>query len=153
MSRRPGHLVGAVTVHEPTTAKPYFHLVWVDLDGKRRQASGSTSPLTALEKAEAINRSLATTPTDPAEATVGDLVAEYVSTPVGRRRTKGGRATDRDWSDSHYRSVRGDMQRAVVGVEHLPARLLDLATVDQMRSACGTPAMVHQMTRTVRCFL
>ncbi|WP_147463407.1 tyrosine-type recombinase/integrase [Cellulomonas triticagri] len=90
---------------------------------------------------------------DPKSRTLGDLVAEYVSTPLGRKCDKHGRPLGTSWTDTHHTTVTQDLTRAVGEVATLPAHALDRAVVDRMRTACGTPGMVGQMTRHVRGFL
>lgn len=78
---------------------------------------------------------------------------EYQSTPIGRKRSAHGRLKGEDWSPNQYKSVKGDLRRAVAEVRDVAAWQLDRSTIDTMPTACGTPGQVEQLTGGVRCFL
>ncbi|MDM7853647.1 site-specific integrase [Cellulomonas alba] len=155
MSRAHGHLVGTgrVTLYVPTGSRPYYRLSFVDATGERRHRSLGRDPEFALHQAEALDAELANPDTGSTVVTLGELVREYVSTPRDRKRDKGGHLTGEDWTESNHAKIADDLARAVKGIEGLPATDLDLATINRMRSACGTPGMVRQMTSEVRNFL
>lgn len=144
---------GHVTLYPPTAAKPYYRLDYVDETGRRRQPSAGRSPAAALAKAGTIDAQLSRFRGGDDARTLGDLVDEYLSTPVGRWRTARGQATTKDWQPSQFASVKKDLNRAITEVRELPAWQLDRSVIDHMRTACGTAGGVKQMTGRVRCFL
>ncbi len=89
MSRGQGRMVGNghVTIYEPTDRRPYYRLDYRDPTGRRRQRSAGRSPAAALAEAERIDAQLSRSHGGDDERTLGSLVDEYLSTPVGRRRT------------------------------------------------------------------
>lgn len=143
---------GRVTLYEPTASRPTYRIIVVDEQGVRRDRSGSRSPQKAWNRAQELDAALSGRD-DPQTRTLGHLVAEYVSTPVGRKCNKRGRPVPGSWSASHHKTVTQDLTRAVREVATLPAHALDRGAVDRMRTACGTHGMVGQMTRHVRGFL
>ena len=155
MSRGQGRLVGRghVTIYEPTDRRPYYRLDYYDETGRRRQASAGRSPAAALKRAQDIDDQLSRFRGGDDARTLGDLMTEYLSTPVRRHRSERGRLDGRDWSPGQYASVKRDLRRAVTGFEGLPAWRVDRSVIDDMRTACGTPSQVEQLTGRVRCFL
>jgi len=160
MSRREGTQIGAVKLYAPTGTRPYFRIVYRDASSKRREMGAGTEERFAVELALATDQELAAaaagpnsvsaTPAPPADLTLGSLVEEYVSTARDRKRDKSGRATGEDWQENHHGTVARDLRRAISGVENARAADVDCANVDHMRSACGTPGMVEQMTGRAR---
>lgn len=155
MSRAAGVPVGNghVVLHEPTPNRPYYRLDYRDQTGQRHQPNVGRSPAAALARAQQLDAELSHLSGGQDDRTLGDLMDEYLSTPVGRHRSAHGRLTGRNWSPSQYASVRGDLRRAVAEVRELPAWQLDRATIDHMRTACGTMGQVSALTGRVRCFL
>ena len=112
--RRPGLPIGGtgrVTLHEPTAARPYYRLVYLDETGQRQHVSGSRSARTAWNRAQALDARLAGR-ADPQARTLGDLVAEYVNTPLGRKCDKDGYPRGTDWSTAYHTSVTHGLARA-----------------------------------------
>ncbi|MBO3084122.1 hypothetical protein [Cellulomonas fengjieae] len=155
MTRRDGVLVGNghVTLHEPTASKPNYRLDYVDETGRRRQPSVGRSPAAALERAKRIDAALSRRRGGDDERSLGDLLGEYLSTPVNRQRSPHGRLTGRTWQPNQFSSVTRDLRRAVKGLEDMAAWQVDRSVIDAMRTACGTPGQVTQMTGRVRGFL
>lgn len=152
-SRRPGVRISSrVTLHEPTPDRATFRIVYLNLQGRRQEMSGSRSPGVAWNRANELDTRLSGR-VEPQSRTLGDLVAEYVSTPVGRKCAEDGYPTGDDWSNSHHRTVTHDLMNAVADVVAVPAYALGRREVDLMRTAGGTPKMVNQLTRHVRGFL
>lgn len=144
---------GHVTLREPTANRPYYRLDYRDETGQRHQPNVGRSPAVALDRAKEIDTRLSRLRGGDQERSLGDLMDEYLSTPVGRRRSPHGRLTGQDWSPNQYASVGRDLRRAVADVRDLSAWQLERATIDRMRTACGTPGQVSELTGRVRCFL
>lgn len=155
MSAGRGLLVGNghVTLYEPTASKPNYRLDYRDESGARHQPSVGRSAKTALATAKEIDAGLSRLRGGDDDRTLGNLMDDYLSTPVGRRRTPHGRLDRTDWQPSQYASVTQDLTRAVAEFPDLPAWKVDRSVIDSMRTACGTPNQVSQLTGRVRCFL
>jgi integrase len=143
---------GRVTLYGPTASRPTYRITVIDEHGARQHRSAGQSLQQAWNRAQELDAELSGRD-DPQTRTLGDLVAEYVSTPAGRKCDKRGRALGTNWSASHHKKVTQDLTRAVAEVATVPAHALDRAVVDRMRTACGTQGMVEQMTGHVRGFL
>ncbi|MCC2317139.1 hypothetical protein [Cellulomonas chengniuliangii] len=81
-----------------------------------RRAGATTARAAAPpgSRGTALSRSTPAWPAEPTPGarTLGDLVAEYVRTPVGRKRDKDGYPLGTDWSPAYHTSVTHGLARA-----------------------------------------
>lgn len=82
-------------------------------DGTRRQLSADKSAAGALQRAKQLDAELRADRGGAPYRTLGDLVAEYISTPRGRKRTPQGRLTGERWQPNHHASVTQLLTRAL----------------------------------------
>lgn len=146
----PLEIVDEVSILGPTGSSPYFRLTWVQPDGSR----GTTTAGRDIEEARTKARGIAATIHRAAGPTGGtpivEVIAEYVSTPIGRKQGPDGG----DWTDTYQTQVRRALNRCATALrDGQPCWDIDRGLADTMRAQAGTSRVVTENTRALRGFL
>jgi hypothetical protein len=131
--RLPVAIIGAVSVLAPGGSSSYYRLTWTQPDGRPGRTSGSANLAAARAKAAAIDAGLQRAAGGLAIHTLAEIVADYVSTGVGRNQKTGG-----DWGHGQLDQVTAKLNRCLRGYDSTRAMDVDRAVIDLMRRAGGT---------------
>jgi hypothetical protein len=131
--RLPVATVGGVNVLAPAGTSPYFRLTWTQPDGTAGRTSGGRTLAGATAKATEIAAALHRAAGGKAMTPLREIVADYLSSPLGRNQKTGG-----DWEGGQLTQTRTKLNKSLRGHEDRLAMEVDRQLLDKMRSEAGT---------------
>lgn len=142
----PAETIGRVRIFAPTARCRSYRLRWTEPDGTPGDTTAGRDLKAARTKATRLDRRLAGGAGPAATTPLGEIFTAYLAHGCSPY-------TDRPWRSSTRTQIEDNLGRALRGHEAVPARDLDRALCDALRSRAGTPQMVRINTTALRAFL